>query len=112
MIAANGYSLSKISNAAYKPFKLALWELVKKVITLQIALMENDYTCINLLCSNFPDTALNGLNIYFNWYCLAKIQLAQGNETDAKTTLEKALKVAKGDSEIKEVKALLAGLAG
>jgi len=36
LIAGNGYSLSKINNAAYKPFKLALWELVRKVITLQI----------------------------------------------------------------------------
>jgi len=58
LIAENGYSLVKINNAAYKPFKLALWELARKVITSQISLMENDYTGINLLCSNFPDVAL------------------------------------------------------
>ncbi|AAZ26860.1 hypothetical protein CPS_1051 [Colwellia psychrerythraea 34H] len=28
MIEENGYSLVKINNAACKPFKLALWELV------------------------------------------------------------------------------------
>jgi len=58
LIAENGYSLVKINNATYKPFKLALWELVRKVITSQISLMENDYTGINLLCSNFPGVAL------------------------------------------------------
>ncbi|WP_448212265.1 hypothetical protein [Colwellia sp. MEBiC06753] len=63
LIAGNGYSLIKISNAGYKPFKLALRQLFRKVITLQIVLMENDYTGNNLLCSNFPDVALNWLNI-------------------------------------------------
>ncbi|WP_019027637.1 hypothetical protein [Colwellia piezophila] len=35
MIAENGYSLVKINNAAYKPFKLALWELNINLITAQ-----------------------------------------------------------------------------
>jgi len=29
LIVENGYSLVKINKAAYEPFKLALWELVK-----------------------------------------------------------------------------------
>ncbi|MFT6343594.1 MAG: hypothetical protein ACJAWQ_000648 [Paraglaciecola sp.] len=33
--------LSKSITQAYKPFKLALRELVRRVITLQIALVEN-----------------------------------------------------------------------
>jgi len=68
LITGNGYSICKINNAAYKSFKLALRELVKKVITLQISWLENNYNGINLLCSNFPDLALNWSNIYFNWY--------------------------------------------
>jgi hypothetical protein len=35
LIEENGYSLVKINNAACKPFKLALWELVSKLITSQ-----------------------------------------------------------------------------
>ena len=42
LIAENGYSLVKINNAAYKPFKLAPWELVRKVIISQIFSLEND----------------------------------------------------------------------
>jgi len=30
--------------------------------------MENNYIYINLLCAKFYDEALNGSNIYFNWY--------------------------------------------
>jgi len=36
LIEENGYSLVKINNAVYKPFKLALWELSSKLITSQI----------------------------------------------------------------------------
>jgi len=33
LIAKNGCSLVKISNAAYKPFKLTLRELIRKAVT-------------------------------------------------------------------------------
>jgi len=33
LIAKSGYSLVNINNTAYEPFKLALWSLVRKVIT-------------------------------------------------------------------------------
>ncbi|AAZ25248.1 hypothetical protein CPS_3691 [Colwellia psychrerythraea 34H] len=33
MIEENGYSLVKVNNAAYKPFKLALWEFVQCLLT-------------------------------------------------------------------------------
>ncbi|GLX79634.1 hypothetical protein tinsulaeT_29740 [Thalassotalea insulae] len=42
----------------------------------------------------------------------AKIQLAQGKKSGAKTMLEKALQLAKADNEIKDIKALLASVAG
>jgi len=35
LIEENGYSLVKSNNAAYKPFKLALRELISKLITSQ-----------------------------------------------------------------------------
>ena len=35
LIEENGCSLVKINNVAYKPFKLALWELISKLITSQ-----------------------------------------------------------------------------
>jgi len=35
LIEENGYSLIKINNAAYKPFKLALRECTSKLITSQ-----------------------------------------------------------------------------
>jgi len=35
LIEENGYSLVKINNAAYRPFRLALWELSSDMITAQ-----------------------------------------------------------------------------
>jgi len=36
LIVKHGYSLVYINNAAYEPVKLALWGVVKKVITLKL----------------------------------------------------------------------------
>ena len=35
LILSNGHSLAQINNAAYKPFKLTLWEFSSKLITAQ-----------------------------------------------------------------------------
>jgi len=95
-------NLVNIYNAAYEPVKLALWALVRKVITLHIDLIENNYTYINLLCSNFPDEALNGSNIYFNWYNFrgeivdTTFTTARGHDTKPVLAFSKKLYANKG----------------
>jgi len=59
VIEGNGYSLIKINNEAYNPFKLALREFISELITAQNLLNIEQLYVNNFYCSKFANVTLS-----------------------------------------------------